>query len=120
MTILFEGTLPYPPSVNHYWHHVGSGKDHRVYIAAKGRVFIEHVKLLVKAKNSTKRIAAHFEICPPDRRTRDIDNLSKGLLDALGKAHLYADDGQIDDLRLVRGPIVPKGCVNAVIWEIEE
>ncbi len=120
MNILFQGTLPYPPSVNHYWHHTGGGKDHRVYIAAKGRAFIEHVKLLVREKKSTKRLAGEFELCAPTNRQMDLDNALKAILDSMQKAGVYLDDGQFDQIAIRRGRIVKGGCVNAVIWEIEE
>ena len=41
----------------------------------------------------------------PDHRRRDLDNLHKATLDALEHAAVYADDGQIDDLRIRRGDV---------------
>lgn len=43
--------------------------------------------------------------CPPDRRQRDLDNLHKGVLDALAFACVFDDDSQVDDLRIVRGEL---------------
>jgi len=54
---------------------------------------------------------------PPDRRRRDLDNAMKALLDSLEHAGVYDDDSQIDDLRIVRGGIVPGG---ACVIEIRE
>jgi crossover junction endodeoxyribonuclease RusA len=52
---------------------------------------------------------------PPDRRRRDLDNLQKALLDAVVAAGVIEDDSNIDDLRVVRGPVFPGGKVQVVI-----
>ena len=49
----------------------------------------------------------------PDRRRRDLDNILKSMLDALA-GHIYQDDSQIVDLRIVRGEVVKGGSV--VFW----
>ena len=41
----------------------------------------------------------------PDLRRRDLDNMFKAPLDALGHAGVYADDSQIHDLRIYRAGI---------------
>jgi len=43
-----------------------------------------------------------IDVHPPDRRRRDLDNLFKGILDALEKGGAYHDDSQIEDLRIRR------------------
>jgi crossover junction endodeoxyribonuclease RusA len=52
---------------------------------------------------------------PPDRRRRDLDNLQKALLDAVVAAGVIEDDSNIDDLRVIRGPVFPGGKVDVVI-----
>jgi crossover junction endodeoxyribonuclease RusA len=52
---------------------------------------------------------------PPDRRRRDLDNLQKALLDSIVAAGVIEDDSNIDDLRVVRGPVFPGGKVQVVI-----
>lgn len=110
--------LPYPPSVNHYWRRVGD----RTLISRAGRRFRRRVcdRLAGHAAEPLSgpvavRITAH----PPDRRRRDLDNAMKALLDALGHGGAYADDGQIDRLEIVRGPVVPGGKVVVRIWRLE-
>jgi crossover junction endodeoxyribonuclease RusA len=111
--------LPWPPSVNHYWRHVGRVTK----ISAEGREFREAVKSLVARRQCDKcegRLAVHVTAYPPDRRRRDIDNLNKALLDGLQYAGLYDDDGQIDWLLIERAEIKPGGCVEVDIREVSE
>lgn len=56
---------------------------------------------------------------PPDRRRRDLDNALKGTLDALEKAGVYNDDGQIDKLSIERGEVVKGGALVVRIQAIE-
>ena len=77
--------LPYPPSLNHYYRHVGP----KVLISAEGRRYQERVGNLLLAHRATPvggPLALEVELYPPDRRRRDIDNTQKGLLDALQAA----------------------------------
>ncbi len=92
-------TLPYPPSVNHYWRHVG----HRTLISREGRTFRKNVCALLGGSGPRKpplggRIALAMDAFPPDRRIRDLDNLQKPTLDALEHNGIYTNDGQIDVL----------------------
>lgn len=96
-------TLPYPPSVNHYWRHFRG----RTVISREGRTFRHDVCALLapspgmngggpRKPPSTGRIALAMDAFPPDRRRRDLDNLQKPTLDALEHAGVYVDDSQID------------------------
>jgi len=96
-----ELTLPWPPSVNGYWRHVGN----KVLISADGRKYRETVKAIVTANGAKRlplgRYGVSVTAFSPDNRRRDIDNLLKALLDALEHAGVYSDDSMIDTL-LVR------------------
>lgn len=99
-------TLPYPPSVNEYWHY-GRGQ---VYIAKPGRMFrravvIEKIRAVGNAQPVVGRLRVTLTAHPPDRRRRDMDNTLKATLDALQHAGVYADDSQIDELTIRRGDI---------------
>lgn len=90
-------TLPYPPSINHYWRHF---RGHTV-ISREGRAFRQNVCALLGGGGPRKppsggRIALCMDAFPPDRRRRDLDNLQKPALDALEHAGIYEDDSQID------------------------
>ena len=98
-----ELRLPYPPSANHYFRMVGG----RMLISREGRRFREAVAGILAAQGvrpMTGRLALAVQVCPPDRRRRDLDNVQKALLDALEKGGAYGDDSQIDLLLTRRGP----------------
>ena len=116
--------LPFPPSVNHYWRHVG----HRTLISRTGRSYRQQVlhdvqQLQLRAITGPIRLEAI--VTRPDRRRRDIDNLLKSLLDALAYADVYEDDSQIQDLRITwecdenqQPVIVAGGLCEVRIWRI--
>lgn len=111
-------TLPYPPTVNTYWRHIGKG---RVVISARGRKYREQVIDDVISEGSpmlTGRLKIVIRAYMPDRRRRDIDNLTKALLDALAHARLYDDDEQIDDLRIIRMGVEKPGRVEVELTEL--
>jgi crossover junction endodeoxyribonuclease RusA len=57
---------------------------------------------------------------PPDRRRRDIDNLTKVPLDALTHAAVWEDDSQIDELYIRRNPVTPGGAITIQIHQLTE
>lgn len=98
-------TLPWPPSVNRYYRNVAG----KTLISAEGRAYRTAVVNLL-AENSAPLmvgdVAVEIEAFMPDRRRRDLDNLLKGLLDALTHAGLWLDDSQVADLRIRRAPTI--------------
>lgn len=112
--------LPFPPSVNTYYRNVNG----RTLMSARGRQYKSAVWLAVQQqghlhKRMAGRIAVDVLAYAPDKRMRDIDNLAKGLLDAIAGAGVFMNDEQIDDLRVRRGPCMGKpGWVVVTITEI--
>ena len=110
-------TLPWPPSVNRYWRNV----DGRTLISREGRAYRTAVLSAVLEQGAARHYAGRLRVRivahPPDKRRRDLDNLQKALLDGLEYAGVFDDDGQIDDLRIVRGERVRGG---RVVVEVEE
>lgn len=101
---MIEITLPWPPSVNHYWR-MWQG---RMVIGTKGREYRKAVSDLVMIHKGTRSIEGKvkmtIEAFRPDNRRRDLDNLLKAVLDALGHAGVYHDDSLVVDLRIYWAP----------------
>jgi crossover junction endodeoxyribonuclease RusA len=112
-------TLPWPPSVNHYWRHVGP----RVLISAKGREYQQTIAGIVLTngqKLTPGRYAVTIWAYPPDHRRRDLDNLQKCLLDSLVKSGVIEDDEMIDDLRILRRHVEQPGHVVVAIERLPQ
>lgn len=106
-----ELVLPYPPSVNTYWR--ANGK--RRFISKAGVDFSNEVQAIVYDQNRNwfgeRRLEVHVIIHPRSKRLFDLDNCLKAILDALMKAGCYADDSQVDILRIERGsPLKGGSC----------
>lgn len=109
-----ELELPYPPSVNHYWRRVGA----RTLISRGGRAFRREVCAILASQGVRPldgRLEMTIDVYPPDRRRRDLDNLQKGLLDALAHGRAYLDDSQIDRLVIQRRHVARLGKVRVRI-----
>jgi len=107
-------SLPYPPSINHYWRRVGP----RTLISREGRTFRKNVCALLGGGGARKppaggRVALCMDAFPPDRRRRDLDNLIKATADALQHAGVYEDDSLIDLLLVRRRNPVAGGRLDA-------
>jgi crossover junction endodeoxyribonuclease RusA len=112
----FKITLPWPPSMNTYWRAVPMGNMARNILSRSGRLYRERAITAIKEAGAQEkvlsgRLSLGVMLCAPDRRLRDLDNFCKPILDALSHGKVYEDDFLIDKLRVVRGPIVPKGSV---------
>jgi crossover junction endodeoxyribonuclease RusA len=109
-------TLPYPPSVNHYWGQRGN----RRFVGKKGVAFRQSVAdaVAVAGKKVFGRLQVVVALYPPDRRRRDIDNVQKSLNDALQHAGCFDDDEQIDVLTIERKEIIKGGKCVVVIAEL--
>lgn len=108
--------LPYPPSVNHYWRHVGW----RTLISREGRRYRKEVVALLAAQRArpmTGRLVVQVTVHPPDERRRDLDNVQKALFDALQEGGAFHDDSQIDELVIKRGTVIPNGKTIVQIME---
>lgn len=103
---MIELELPPPPSINHYYRHVGP----RVLISKLGRQYRELVNQRLRFARIEKMqgpLAFRLDFYPPDRRRRDLDNLFKCLLDALQYAGAYSDDNQIVQIVATKREVMP-------------
>jgi len=112
-------SLPYPPSINHYWRHVG----YRTLISREGRTFRRNVCALLGGGGPRRppaggRIALCMDAFPSDHRRRDLDNITKAVLDALQHAGVYEDDSQIDLLIIGRQTVVPDGRLDVRVMDL--
>ena len=112
-----EFELPWPPSVNHYYRHVGP----RVLISRDGRKYRDNIVARLRNDRAAKYagpVELFIELYPPDNRRRDVDNSLKCLLDAFTHAGLYEDDSQIQRLVVTkREPMPPDGMAYVRISE---
>ncbi len=118
--------MPYPPSVNHIYDSRGWGGAKclktivRVY---RGMVSIRCNDARRRGEIGREpipgRLAVTVRVRPPDRRSRDLDNLGKCLLDALTKAGVWQDDDQIDRLTFIRDEPVKGGACHINIEPIQ-
>jgi crossover junction endodeoxyribonuclease RusA len=126
-------SLPWPPSLNSYWRSPNKGPlAGRTLISEKGRAYRGKVKNAVfdavvdpatlalsiwTASMLTARLSVALYAYPPDKRRRDLDNLPKGVLDALTHAGVWADDEQIDSLSIQRCELRKGGQIRVVVTE---
>ncbi len=112
-------SLPYPPSANRIWRKWRG----RMVLSAEGRNYRAKVCAQVAGNGPRKppsggRIALSMDAFPPDRRRRDLDNLSKCVADALQDAAAFHDDSQIDLLLTRRRQVVPGGRLDIQLTEL--
>lgn len=74
----------------------------------------------VNGRRLSGRLAVDLELCPPTRRSFDIDNLTKGVFDGLTAAGVWLDDSQVDRLTVVRGERIKGGLAKVRILELAE
>jgi crossover junction endodeoxyribonuclease RusA len=111
-----KATLPWPPSVNHYWKSNGT----RRYISPQARQWLEEALWLLKQARGGRptiqgEVAVRIVAYPPDHRKRDLDNLLKPILDALTKSGIIEDDYQVADLHMTRRASEKPGKVQVVV-----
>lgn len=109
-------TIPYPPSVNSYWRTVNG----RTLLSKRAREYKRSVASAVLVHAANKHLAGRLEVelvvhPPVINRRRDLDNLTKGVLDSLQTAGVYLDDSQIDKLTIERAAPLPGGVVIVTI-----
>lgn len=126
-------SLPFPPSVNHYYKHTavgGKNKKPRAvrYLSKRAKEYRKEVEQAIQAEMGSppllkERLAVIVDQFP-GRRTQedneiphvqDIDNCLKPLFDAMEKAGVYANDKQIDELLVRRKRRVAIGRVDIEI-----
>ena len=114
-------TLPFPPSINHYWRHRRVGTGISTYISYEGIQYRQIVALEARKYESlgAARLSVQMWLHAPNKRKFDIDNRLKGLIDSLTHAGVWHDDEQIDEIIVRRGAIQKNnGQVKIIIEQI--
>jgi crossover junction endodeoxyribonuclease RusA len=103
--------LDYPPTVNRYWRHWRG----MVVLSPEGRRYRQAAMEFAPPEPILSRVSVALQVTMPDKRKRDLDNVLKAVLDALGHARIYRDDSQVDRLVVERIGIEPPGCVDVFV-----
>lgn len=116
-----EFVLPFPPSQNHYYRHVG----HMVKISKGGRIYRKDViDAMIEQELAGKKIKTRLHVSiilnPPSNHRRDLDNFLKVPLDAITHSDFWLDDSQIDSLTISRGVKSKIGYISVLVKEVGE
>lgn len=111
--------IPFPPSVNAMWRTVNG----RMILSAAGRKYRGDVAMAIyehrrEVPMPTRicKLKVILEVVRPDNRRRDLDNLLKGILDALQHAEVYEDDSQVHDLSIKWASPEPQPGGGVVVY----
>ena len=122
----YEFVMPWPPTLNHYHQPIQIGRSVRIIKGAKARqyaadmeVYLKEIGLYDERIPEGKKLSMHLTLNPPTLARYDVDNRTKGVMDALSNANFYADDSQIHRLTIVKGDKVKGGNVIVKVEIIE-
>lgn len=114
-------TLPWPPTINHYY--APGQRPGTYYMTAAARAYRIEVSTRVGAQRMRQGLTGRLRLCivacPPDRRARDLDNLLKAVQDALQHAGVYRSDSQIDRLEVERGSVTKGGRIDVLVEPLD-
>lgn len=89
-------TLAYPPSANRLWRSVRGrvirSAEYDTWLATAAWAVKEAVRKTYDRKGIPGPYGLYVQVCPPDRRRRDIDNLLKPISDSLVHGGAVVDD----------------------------
>ena len=124
---MFTIELPSPPSLNTSFPTESKFSKKRNkwvtirHLSKRGIAFRKAVADCMMISGLPRHLTGRLRVCclynPPDARVRDIANYEKATIDALTKAGAWLDDEQIDDFRIVRGPILKHGKITVYYEE---
>jgi len=116
----FEAFLPWPPTLNGIWRRAGP----RIHRSPKYVAWSQAAAVALCEASPPKTIegsvSVELRLYAPSRRSYDIDNRAKAVLDLLEAQAVIADDSQVDRLVLRRGPIMrPEGLVHLILERMD-
>jgi len=110
-------TLPYPPTANTYYRHVGQ----KTLLSADGRDYKRHAgsaAYLYGVRPLTGDLAVRLVLYRPAKRG-DVDNRIKPTLDALNGIAWF-DDAQIVELHVYRREDKDAPRVDVAVWQVAD
>lgn len=110
----YSFTLPWPPSANRYWRHVGS----RVIVSKEARIYkstLKELSLFWKFEQIREPFDISILVYPPDNRLRDLDNLLKVTIDALNATGLFLNDAQITSIFIEKLHVIKPGSLEVTV-----
>jgi crossover junction endodeoxyribonuclease RusA len=112
--------LPWPPSKNRLHRAICRGRYASVILSQPAREYYTLVRGYVGNVHfkAPSRLRVTIHLHGPTRRAYDLDGRVVGLLDALEAASVFENDSQIDDLHILREPVVKGGRAVVIMEEI--
>ncbi len=107
-------TLPFPPSSNRYWRKTRHG---RVYVSDEAKNYRDEIALLTKRCGIAIGDVSFTAKFYRPRKSGDLDNRIKILLDAL-QGNCFVDDSQVVEIHAYRFDDREKPRVEVEIREI--
>ena len=112
----FEVFLPWPPTVNRIWRRAGNRMHRSVAYDAWREAAAEALRWACPPRAIPGSVSVELRLYGPSRRSYDIDNRAKAVLDLLEAEGVVEDDAQVDRLVLHRGKVLPpNGCVHLIL-----
>ena len=114
---------PWPPTVNQYWllNRNGSRRlSPKAWDFRRQAITVAQVAGLDLDTREPIRTPVRVSIkaYAPDRRKRDIDNILKGLFDAMTHTHIWEDDSQVKELHITMMGTDKPGRVEVEVSEL--
>lgn len=114
----YQIVLPWPPSTNTCYRNING----RTILSEAARAFKAKVIAAVWSNGPVprfdQRLRVLIKLWQPTRRSVDVDNRIKPILDALVNACVMDDDSQVDELTIVRMSVLKGGACSVYIWKL--
>lgn len=118
----YQFEMPWPPTVNHYHQPVRMGKGVRIVKGQEAKQYAKNCEKWLRDLGlenekipEDKKLSMKLILHPPTLRKYDVDNRTKGIMDALSNSNFYADDSQVERLTIEKGEKVKNGMVEVFV-----
>ena len=118
----YQFEMPWPPTVNHYHQPVRMDKGVRIIKGQEAKQYAKDCERWLRDLGlenekipEDKKLSMKLILHPPTLRKYDVDNRTKGIMDALSNSNFYADDSQVERLTIEKGEKVKDGMVEVFV-----